>query len=754
MSSTVQSLLSALSDRVVLTSGGWVLLVEQAKDGRTPVLTVVSSFSDLERLLGPAFLGLTFVEVSNNTVVGVGDELEGTSLLVGLLGCVLRPVLLLGVHVLQRLCSRSFVRLLGILHSVSDFSELFIQTLEGSSQSGVDSSLDGVLDDTGGSGLDELVEKVVVRVSDRELQGVNVDINVLDTEHAVSSVLNSLQVDDDADTLSANDDIGQTAVLDLGPSRLSSESKLDVSEIGLDLRHGESNSVVVVILHVVDLVVRREAKVVVDVDLDDVGPQVGTLQDEVLDDQVNVLVRVFRSGNGNVTDLLDQRRQDDSSNVVPQSRLELEVAFRVEEQVLDESLPVFTESLVQGVITHGHEEGLDLVAKVVEVTLVLVVEESLAVVTELLTFSGRVVIEDVSGLQQDSVDVVVEFVVPLSQLGVVGRVGVHGIDRVHQGLHRLVVGESLEQGSELQGSGFVGRVGGDLGSRIATVGGDVLGVTLVVFSLVKEEGDGLLVILVVLAFNNDLLQSVDELVSSLLREVFVEEVSGLVDTLGSLGSLIVRDGVQHLVLGVLLGFTSVVVRSVLLSGTSGLVLSLVLLVSSLLHGVAGVSDRIDVRPDLLLDTTLTALLVVLLSSGTLGLLFLVTSLLLRLPSSVGSLVVRITGSSLVTVVVDSLCVRGIVLGVHSELGSSGTLELKFGSLVLAYSLAVGADPFTGGCGLVNLVEVTLVGSGLVRGSFGSGRKEVSGDETQVGKQLSGFRVGGEEGDQSPQVGGS
>lgn len=744
-------MLSALSDRVVLTSDSRVLLVEQAKDGRTPVLTVVGSLSDLECSLGPALLGLTFVKVSNDTVVGVCDELEGTSLLVGLLRSVLCPVLLLGVHVLQRLCSRSFIRLLGILHSVSDFSELFVQTFKSGSQSGVNSSLNGVLDDTRGGGLDELIEKIVVRVSDGELQGVDVNVNILDTEHTVSSVLNGLQVDNDADTLSANDDIGQTAVLDLGPSRLSSESELDISEIGLDLRHGESNSVVVVILHVVDLVVRRETKVVVNVDLDDVRPQVGTLQDEVLDDQVNVLVRVFSSGNGNVTDLLDQRRQDDSSDVVPQSGLELEVAFRVEEQVLDKSLPVFTESLVQGIVTHGHEEGLDLVAEVVKVTLVLVVKESLAVVTELSTFSGRIVIEDVSGLQQDSVNVVVQPVVPLSQLGVVGRVGVHGIDRVHQGLHRLVVGESLEQGSELQGSGFIGRVRGDLGGRVTTMGSNVLGVTLVVLGLVKEEGDGLLVVLVVLAFDNDLLQSVDELVSSLLREVFVEEVSGLVDTLGSLGSLVVRDGVQHLVLGVLLGFTSVVVRSVLLSSTSGLVLGFVLLVSSLLHRVARVSDIVDVRPDLLLDTTLTALLVVLLSGRTLGLLLLVTSLLLGLASSVGSLVVRITGRSLVAVVVDSLCIRGVILGVHSELGSSGTLELKFGSLVLAYSLTIGTNPFTGRRRLVNLVEITLIGSGLVSGSLGCCGEEVSGDETQVGEQLSGFRVGGEKGDQSPQV---
>ena len=724
--------------RVMLTGDGRVLLVEQAENGRPPVLSAVGSILDLERLLGPALLGLTLVQVSDDTVVRVGDELERSRLFVGLLSSVLRPVLLLGVHVLQCLGSRSLVRLLGVLHSVSDFSQLFIETLERGSEGGVDGSLDGVLDDTGGSGLDKLVENVVVRVLDRELQGVNVHVNVLDTEHAVSSVLNGLEIDDHADTLAADDDVGQTAVLDLRPSSLSSESELDVSEVGLDLGHGESDSVVIFVLHLVDSVVRGEAKVVVDVDLDDVGPQVGALQDEVFDDQVNVLIRVLGSGNGHVANLLNQRGQDDPSDVVPQPGLEFEITLRVEEQVLDESLPVFTESLVQRVITHGHEESLDLVAEVVEMTLVLVVEESLAVVPELSTFTGRVVIEDVSRLQQDSVDVVVQLVVPLPQLGIVGRVGVHVIDRVHQRLHRLVVGESLEQSSELQSSGLVSRVVGNLGGRVTTVVGDVLGVTLVVLGLVKEEGDGLLVVLVVLALDNDLLQSVDELVSSLFREVLVHEVLGLLDTPRRLLSLPVGDGVESLVLGILLGLATVVVRGVLVGGTSSLVPGLFLLVSSSVDRVVRLPDVFGVRPELLLDTALAALLVVLASSFTLGLLLLRSSLVLGFVGSTGGLVVGITGRSLVAVLVNRLGVCRVILGVHSELGALGALKLKLGGLVLADSLAVGADPFTGGGFLVDLVEVALVGSGLVGSSFGSGGEEVSRDEAEVGEKLSSF----------------
>jgi hypothetical protein len=80
-------------------------------------------------------------------------------------------------------------------------------------------------------------------------------------------------------------------------------------------------------------------------DSDNVGEEVGSGKDEVLDDKVDVGVGELGSGDGNVTNLLDEGWEENVSDVVPQVRLEGEVTFRVEEQVLGESLYVITQSV-------------------------------------------------------------------------------------------------------------------------------------------------------------------------------------------------------------------------------------------------------------------------------------------------------------------------------------------------------------------------------------------------------------------------
>jgi hypothetical protein len=117
------------------------------------------------------------------------DKLEGTSLLVGLLLVVLGSVLLSAVQVLEFVSSSSLVGPLGLVHSVSDLGDLVVNVLESGSEGTVDTGLDGLSDGRGSDGLDELVQQVVVRVSDGELQGVDVDIDVLDREGAVTLVV-------------------------------------------------------------------------------------------------------------------------------------------------------------------------------------------------------------------------------------------------------------------------------------------------------------------------------------------------------------------------------------------------------------------------------------------------------------------------------------------------------------------------------------------------------------------------------------
>ncbi len=75
----------------------------------------------------------------------------------------------------------------------------------------------------------------------------------------------------------------------------------------------------------------------------------------------------------------------------------------------------------------------------------------------------------------------------------------------------------------------VGWVLSNVLSRVGTVVGDSLGVAGVILSGVKEPLHGFLVVLVLLAFDYDLLKSVDEVVTTLLWEIFVQEILGLVN---------------------------------------------------------------------------------------------------------------------------------------------------------------------------------------------------------------------------------
>lgn len=149
--------------------------------------------------------------------------------------------------------------------------------------------------------LTRLVKKIVLGVSDGEAESVTVGVNMVDLEDLISSTGDSLQLDIDGDTLAGNDNIGETVVGKLGPSRLSSESKGDVSNVTLDLRKSQSQDVRSSLETLVDLRVRREFEVVVSGKLDNVGEQVGSGKDQVLNDQVDLVIRVLGSRNGDVT---------------------------------------------------------------------------------------------------------------------------------------------------------------------------------------------------------------------------------------------------------------------------------------------------------------------------------------------------------------------------------------------------------------------------------------------------------------------
>lgn len=131
-------------------------------------------------------------------------------------------------------------------------------------------------------------------------------------------------------------------------------------------------------------------------------------------------------------------------------------------------------------MVHGGKEELDLIGHVLPVRPVLVLEEVLARLLEVLSVLVGLVLEDESRLEEDSVSVIVELGPPLSELLVVLSIGIDLVESILHSLHRLAVGESLNECSELNSG--VGDVGVALEStgRLGTLVGNVLGVRLVV----------------------------------------------------------------------------------------------------------------------------------------------------------------------------------------------------------------------------------------------------------------------------------
>lgn len=262
-----------------------------------------------------------------------------------------------------------------------------------------------------------------------------------------------------------------------------------------------------------------------------------------------------------------------------------------------------------------------------------------------------------------------------------------------------------------------------------------------------------------LTLDNDLLESVDELVSSLLGELVVEELLSLILLLSDLssgvliGGELVFEGSELGLQVLLITLGSLRERMDVMSAREtsswdwvvkthvgvGLVGGLVLGVEGLALETLGASVVV----------CLLALFGSLLQSASgLGL-----SVLLGLSSLVG-LLLGVAGGGGVAVSVDvPQTLRGGGLGVVLERLTSN-LGLEDGSLAGADGLAVLGDPLVGRGLLVDLVELLLAGSGLLSRVGGNGGEKVSTDESEVGDDLSHLGVGEDEGEERSEVDGS
>lgn len=134
----------------------------------------------------------------------------------------------------------------------------------------------------------------------------------------------------DVQTLSTEQDICQPRILELRHPALFVKVERDVAHVSLDVskRQGE-----VMVLLVGDGAVGRELDIVVRLDLNNVWEQVLSLEGEVLDDEVELVVGVLDARDGDVANLLDDSREDDAADVLPERRLEGQAAVGVEQEV-------------------------------------------------------------------------------------------------------------------------------------------------------------------------------------------------------------------------------------------------------------------------------------------------------------------------------------------------------------------------------------------------------------------------------------
>lgn len=216
-------------------------------------------------------------------------------------------------------------------------------------------------------------------------------------------------------------------------------------QVTLDTGHGKHDLVLVL---VGDLLA-APAPVIVAAELKNVRSQVVTLKDQVLDNEVDHRVLVLNTRNGDVADVLEERREDDIGQVLDQVRLELSLAVLVVAEIEEELVHGLAETLVERVLVELVNVELELVKNAVSVVAVAVAEEKVALVVELVPLISGSVLEDKALLLQATTDVGVDLLEPVLELWVAVGVAVDLVDRVEHVVEGGAVGETFDDGLQI-----------------------------------------------------------------------------------------------------------------------------------------------------------------------------------------------------------------------------------------------------------------------------------------------------------------
>ena len=110
--------------------------------------------------------------------------------------------------------------------------------------------------------------------------------------------------------------------------------------------------------------------------------QVLALKRQVLDDEIKLVVDVLDTRDGDMSDLLCDRRKDDITDISPEVVLPGQLALRVHQQVLHELRPSISVALVEWVLGKSVYPLLRLVKDQLTVVAVTFVEEMVGLVLE------------------------------------------------------------------------------------------------------------------------------------------------------------------------------------------------------------------------------------------------------------------------------------------------------------------------------------------------------------------------------------
>ena len=263
----------------------------------SPLLTLSRRLCPLLRLVDPS-LRMPFVWHDRALASAYNLELRISLLLLRL--NTLRLALLPLEQLLQGLSTVLVLARLCLVHSVPNPHELPVNVLQRCAHGIRDRSLQLLLDQPRGEWPERLVQQIVFRVTDSELERVDLDLHVLDPEHARLVFPGGRDVGSDRQAVPTKQNIRETGVGQLGHTLLLAEVECDVLHIRLNLPERERE---LVVLLVADGIVWRELDVIVRLHRDDIGEEIHARQREVLDDDVKRVVCVLDARDGDIADL-------------------------------------------------------------------------------------------------------------------------------------------------------------------------------------------------------------------------------------------------------------------------------------------------------------------------------------------------------------------------------------------------------------------------------------------------------------------